>query len=262
MDESSYIFQLIAGLLFLAAGVHLLRLSRRTRETPERLLGIYFLASGLSLLGWLIPEIFHLESMANRINFVLWFDLIPWALYDVGMIAFLLFARMTFRPNAAWSKWIVTTCILLLFLSLTMWSIQDVENYSIENPWFWCQWAGYTLPQLWITIEAFLNYSGACRRARIGLCDLVVVNRYLLFGCYGVISILGSWLNSSVRRSPPTREPPRRSTSRWAYSNWAGSRCSFSSSAHPPSTSAGLPRKLKGRPWTPSNVDRTLRSRC
>jgi hypothetical protein len=191
MDESSYIFQLIAGVLFLAAGAQLLRLSLRTRETPERLLGIYFLASGFSLLGWLTPEIFHLESMANRINFVLWFDLIPWALYDVGMIAFLLFARMTFRPNAAWSKWIVATCILLLFLSLTMWFIQDVENYSIENPWFWCQWAGYTLPQLWITIEAFRNYSGARRRARIGLCDLVVVNRYLLFGCYGVVSILG-----------------------------------------------------------------------
>jgi hypothetical protein len=36
-------------------------------------------------------------------------------------------------------------------------------------------------------MEAFLAYTSASRRARFGLCDRVVANRYLLFGCFGVL---------------------------------------------------------------------------
>ena len=77
----------------------------------------------------------------------------------------------------------------MLFSATTMWFFQSPDYYVIENPWYWCYWLGYTIPNIWIAIEAFLSYSSARRRARVGLCDPVVANRYFLFGCLGVDQI-------------------------------------------------------------------------
>jgi hypothetical protein len=97
----------------------------------------------------------------------------------------MLFARQAFRPDTAWANWMVGSCTLLLFAGTTMGIVQDSDYYVVENPWFWCTWLGYTIPCLWVSVEAFLSYARANRRVRVGLCDRVVANRYLLFGCFG-----------------------------------------------------------------------------
>ena len=188
---NSYTFQLIATALFFIVGVRLLRLSRRTGETPEKLLGIHFFCSGSAYFGWVIPGLFQLEQTESQINFFIWFDVVPWAVYAIGMVPFLIFARVVFRPNAAWASWMVATCTLMLFSATTMWFVQGPSYYTVENPWYWCYWWGYTIPYAWVAIEAFRSYVAARRRARIGLCSPVVVNRYLLFGCLGVDHLVG-----------------------------------------------------------------------
>ena len=185
----AYTFELVAVAFFLIVGVRLLQLSRRTGETPEKLLGVHFFCSGLAYFGWAIPAVFQLDPSASQINFIFWFDLVPWALYAIGMVPFLIFTRVVFRPDAAWAKWMVGTCTLLLFSGTTMWFVQGIDYYVIESPWYWCYWLGYTIPYVWVTIEAFHAHSTARRRAHVGLCDPVVVNRYLLFGCLGVDQI-------------------------------------------------------------------------
>ena len=180
MTDGAYITQLLSAVFFLIVGIRLLRLSRRTGETPENLLGIYFFATGLSYLGWLLPTIFHLEAMAAQ------FDLAAWSLYSVGVVPFMLFIRMAFRPNAAWANWMVYSCTLLLLTVLASWIIQGYVYYALDSPRYWCHWLGYTIPCLWLSVEAFLSHTRANRRTRIGLCDRVVANRYLLFGCFGV----------------------------------------------------------------------------
>ena len=181
-----YTYQLVATAFFLVVGVRLLLLSRRTAEAPEKLLGLHFFLSGLAYFGWVIPGLFQLNEAESQLNFVFWFDLIPWAVYGIGMVPFLIFARVVFRPNAAWAKWMVGTCTLMLFSATTMWFIQAPGYYVIENPWYWCYWLGYTIPYAWVTVEAFLSYRAAHRRALIGLCSPIVVNRYFLFGLLGV----------------------------------------------------------------------------
>ena len=173
------VFQLLAAAFFLIVGTRLLLLSRRTGEAPEKLLGCYFVATGPAYVGWVMPMIYPLDALTDPV------DLASWALYDIGVIPLVLFARVVFRPNAAWANWLAGSCTLLLFAAMTVWIIQAHGYYTIESPWFWCQWLGYTIPCLWVSIEAFLCYVRANRRLRIGLCDSVVANRYLLFGLFG-----------------------------------------------------------------------------
>lgn len=185
----AYAFQLVAAAVFLWVGVRLVRLSRHTGESPEKLLGLHFFCSGLAYLAWVIPTLFQLEEAKSRIDLTLWFDIVPWAIYDLGIVPLLLFARLVFRPDATWGKWLVATCTLMLLSATTMWFAQQqpgVYFYSVESPWYWCNLFGYAIPYVWLAIEAFLAHSAARRRARIGLCSRVVVNRYLLFGFYGV----------------------------------------------------------------------------
>ena len=69
----------------------------------------------------------------------------------------------------------------------------DVEGMELSNPWFWVEWVGYTAPFGWVAIDSLRSFSSASRRARIGLCDAVVVHRYLLWASFGALQVAGSF---------------------------------------------------------------------
>jgi hypothetical protein len=180
MLESAFITQALAATFFIVVGIRLFLLGRRTGEAPEKALGFYFFATGWAYVGWLLPTVHEFQgAVADAM------DLTIWAIYTVGVIPFIVFTRMTFRPNAAWSKGLMVVLSLMLLSSMAMWVMKGSGFYTIDNPWFWPHWLGYTIPCVWVSIEALLAYASANRRARIGLCDRVVANRYLLFGLFG-----------------------------------------------------------------------------
>ena len=180
MIDSALIVQLVAAVFFLVVGIRLIMLSWRTGETPEKLLGAYFVFTGLAYVLWQLPLYFEQAMTGNPI------DLVSWALYCVGVIPFVLFARLVFRPEIAWATGLVRFCIVALVAGMTAWIVQGEEYYVFQNPWYWAVWLGYSIPCLWFAIEAFLCHASAKRRVRIGLCDHVVANRYLLFALFGV----------------------------------------------------------------------------
>jgi hypothetical protein len=63
MDGHAYIGELLSVVFFLIAGARLLGLSRRTRETPELLLGLAFVVSGIALLLYLMPYVHFFEAL-------------------------------------------------------------------------------------------------------------------------------------------------------------------------------------------------------
>jgi hypothetical protein len=64
------------------------------------------------------------------------------------------------------------------------------EGVEIDNAWYWPNYLGYTVAAMWLAFEAIHSYSGARKRNRIGLCEAAVVNRYLLWSCFGVFQVL------------------------------------------------------------------------
>jgi hypothetical protein len=187
VEEQAYIGELIAALVYLYVGTRLLRLSSRTGEVPERLLGAMFLVTGASFLLYDLPIIFNSESLWTPLNFA-------------GRVAFLpapmllaVFTRRVFRPEGVWATWIVygTAALLVGGVGGSVWS-GDLEGFSIGSPWFWAEWVGYTIPFAWAGVEALGHHRGARRRLRLGLCDPLVCNRYLLWGFFGAMQVLVS----------------------------------------------------------------------
>jgi len=182
--DTAIIVQLVAAAFFIVVGIRLTMLGRRTGQTPEKLLAAYFIFQGLAYTLWQTPMYFELALTGNPL------DLASWTLYCVGVIPFVLFCGLVFRPGVAWATWLVRFCIVSLVAGMTMWLVQGVDYYVLSNPWYWAVWLGYSIPCVWFATEAFLCYASAKRRVRVGLCDHVVANRYLLFGLFGVFEIL------------------------------------------------------------------------
>ncbi len=184
MEEYAYLTSIFAGAFYLIASLRLTRLSRRTGERPERLLGIYFGLSGVYYVGFNLPSLLGFAPWTAEIEWVL-----EW-IYVAGIFPYLFFISSVFRPDSTWAGVLVWLCAVLLMVGTLMGELSTYAAYSLDNPWFVMQWAGYSIPCVWLCGEATLSHQGARRRARLGLCTPVVANRYLLLALFGGFQIL------------------------------------------------------------------------
>ena len=185
MEEQAYIGELISALVYLYAGARLLRLSSRTGEVPERLLGAMFLVTGTSFLLYDLPIILDSESLWTPLQFAGRLTFLP------APVLLAVFTRRVFRPEGAWASWMAygTAILLIAGVGGSVWS-GDLEGFSIGSPWFWAEWIGITIPYAWAGMEALAHHRRARRRLRLGLCEPVVCNRYLLWGIFGAAQVL------------------------------------------------------------------------
>jgi len=182
MEDHAYIGELLAGIVYLIAGVRLLRLGRRTGKLPERLLGATFLFMGVSSVLYVLPVFSRFESLWTPLNFAGRVTYLPAAV----MLA--LFTRLVFRPDKRWGAWLVWGSAILLVTGVGGSALGgDWEGFSISNRWFWFEWVGITLPFCWAGSEALIQYRRARRRLDLGLCEPLVCNRYLLWALFGAL---------------------------------------------------------------------------
>jgi len=187
MEGSAYLLELVAGLAYVAVGSRLLVRARRTGEAPERLLGLYFAFTGVSYLLYELPLFLELPAIVTPMFFA------GRGVYALGIVPLALFMQRVFHPGDAWASWLVWTCALCLFAGLVVSALGgDLEGMTLSSAWFWVEWMGYTAPFGWVAIASLRSFSSATRRARIGLCEAVVVNRYLLWAAFGALQVASS----------------------------------------------------------------------
>ncbi len=187
MEGSAYLLEIIAALAYLVVGGRLLDRARRTGEAPERLLGLYFAFTGVSYLLYELPLFLELPAIVTPMFFA------GRVVYALGIVPLALFMRRVFHPGDTWARWLVWACALCLFAGLLFSALAgDLEGMTLSNGWFWVEWIGYTAPFGWVAIDSLLSFANATRRARIGLCEAVVVNRYLLWAIFGALQVAGS----------------------------------------------------------------------
>ena len=184
MEENAYLTSIFASVFYLVASVRLLRLNRRTGERPELLLGIYFGFSGAYYLAFNLPGLFGFDSWPPATEWM-----IEW-IYVLGVFPYLFFIRSVFRPKAAWAGALVGICSVLLLVGTALGTLNGGDVYSLDNLWFHVQWTGYTAPCAWLGLEAMLSRRGARKRTRLGLCEPIVANRYLLLALFGGFQFL------------------------------------------------------------------------
>ena len=185
MESYPYIGELLTSIFYLVVGARLLKLASRTGQVPERLLGVLFLLSSASYLAYVSPMVFNEDWLWTPLNFL------GRVLYLPIPALLAIFTREVFRPKSRWAAWFVWFSVVLPVAGVGGSVLGgDWEGYSLGNPGFWAEWTGYTFPFFWAGVEAFSQYATARRRRKHGLCDPIVCNRFLLWGIYGVVSVI------------------------------------------------------------------------
>jgi len=178
----------IACLAYLYVGVHLYRLSRRTGQLPEFLIAACFLFWMLSYVFYDIPyAIVESDELVPAV--CSYGSLIVLAL---GNVAFSLFIRTVFRRDARWATWLVAAIVISLVVGLagTAW-IGDWEGINpLANPWYWLDFFGSFAPPTWMGAEGLAQYSKARRRLKLGLCEPMACNRFLLWAIAGALWVI------------------------------------------------------------------------
>jgi len=203
MEQIAYLISITAGVFFLIAGYRLLRLSGRTREHPELLLGLYLALSSQWYLLYNAPYFLGIEALPPLLG-----QSSEW-IYILGTIPYLLFLRSAFRPESAWATALVIVSTLFVFTGAVVATLGGGISNSL-NASYLLMYAGYIVPCYWMCCEGAISHAAAKKRVRIGLCDPIVSNRYLLFAGFGFCQIVGGivelvWAygNSGPGTAPP-----------------------------------------------------------
>jgi hypothetical protein len=185
MEFYTLIGEIVAGIVYLLMGAQLYRLSLQSRQIPDRLLSVTLLSWGLS---YLVYDAFVVFADRGA-------QLSPWISFSsvfvmyLGSIAFAFFTRSVFRRHEAWARWLVAAISIGLVAGLAGsvllgdWSGGD----PIGNPWYWPKWACGAAPLVWMGAEGFSHYARARQRRKLGLCEPLDCNRYLLWGLAGLL---------------------------------------------------------------------------
>lgn len=215
--------QALAGLCLLlfvvtvtVVGARMLLLAQRTGGRHERLIG-----SGMLLIGMLgFPG-----SIASGfggpvadLRLPIWFA--SSIVTQIGILLIYAFTWQVFRSAQAWGRGLVGVAALLLFASLVgaghalATAPPDALSPIVARAWLLVGMIGYSGCFFWSAIEGFVHWASARRRLALGLADAVVVNRFLLWGVFGlaatginVASGIGAALGHDPSKSPLTLVP-------------------------------------------------------
>ena len=153
---------------------------RRTRGLPELLLGTMLVSA--TVLGY------PLAVASSRIRpSELWgIHLLSQSLFTVGYACLLLFTLRVFRPTELWAKGLAGGTLLALVACSVAYAI-ELAGESPRRPQ---EMLGLTLVSsaaigvayLWTTVESLAYYRQLRLRLRLGLAQVAVANRVLLWG--------------------------------------------------------------------------------
>ena len=185
MDDIAYIMESVAGIIFLAVGVRLYLLSRRTGQAPEYFIALAFMSWGLGYALYDIPYAFT-EGDESIAPFFSYTSLI---VVNVGTAAFALFTMNVFRAQQRWALWLAVAIVVCLVLGLagTAW-VGDWEQVDpLANPGYWPQTVGGLAPMIWMGVEGLVHYARARKRLKLGLCTPLTCYNFLLWGLAGAL---------------------------------------------------------------------------
>lgn len=181
MEDNAFIGGIIAGIVYFAAGIRLIRLSWRTQGSPELTLGIAFILWALSYACWQIPIATANQPLTRPLFFA------GRVFTNAGTIFLAYFIWIGFRNQSSWAKYLVHAIVLCMLAAMAG-SIAEGDWGGIqptENPWWFVDWGAGFVAMAWVGVEGSIEYTKARRRMRLGLCDPLVCNRYLLWAVVG-----------------------------------------------------------------------------
>jgi len=137
-----------------------------------------------------MPSPFMLEFLIEPFTFVGRLS------YAVAVFAIAIFTRRVLQSDEEWARWLMYGSVLLVSAGIALSVVEgDLGGfYPLGNGAFWLEWAGLLLPFVWMGVAAFVQYGKSRQRVRLGLCDPLVCNRFLLFSLFSLFEVCGFFL--------------------------------------------------------------------
>jgi hypothetical protein len=182
MSYNAYYAEVVAMTVFLVMGIRLYRVSAQTRGLPERCLSAAFLLWALGYILWDVPAVFTEDAQllagcafGGRIAI------------HLGTIALALFIRAVFRPDSRWALWfVVANAVGMLGGAADSARMGDwLGERPFEYAGYWLEIVANVAPSAWMAAEGLIAYQSAKKRLRLGLCDALSCNRFLLWALAG-----------------------------------------------------------------------------
>lgn len=169
-------------------GLRMLLLARRTHGVPELAIGagsvlicgVGFPASVASGFGGVVEEVNARLWVASEL------------VTQLGIVLLYVFTQQVFRPGVRWAKALVACVAVQLPLALAgaagaiAVAVPGEHSVQVMRSELLLCFAGYAGCFVWSAGESLRHYGMARRRRALGLADGVVVNRFLLWGLYGL----------------------------------------------------------------------------
>jgi hypothetical protein len=187
MIDAPYVAQIITGLSFLVLAFGLLRRASRTGAAAERLLGVVFLLMGTSYAFSETPYVFQLPLLEAP------FSLLGRISYAASVILLAVFTLRVLQHDEAWARWLVCSSASLIAagLGLAVWEEDWGGFQPLRSYGFWIEWVGLLVPFVWMGLAAFAQFGRAREQARLGLCNPLLSNRFLLLSLFGLLQVCG-----------------------------------------------------------------------
>jgi hypothetical protein len=150
------------------------------------ILGLSFLLWGLSYACWQIPIATANQPLTQPLFFA------GRVLTNAAMIFFACFVRIGFRNRSRWAKYLVYAIAFGQLAGIAgSIAVGDWEGIRpTSNRWWFLDWGSGVLVVAWVAVEGFIEYPKARKRMRLGYCDPLVCNRFLLWGIAGSVWLL------------------------------------------------------------------------
>ncbi len=186
---------LVSTVAFIATGgivgVRLLRLALRTRELSDFLVG--FSLFDLSAIAYPLILYGSLADLSlDAAKQALFASSLAMALGWIGVFGF---TQRVFRPGSMPARALAAAGCAMLVYGLVSGAgyIHRAETHaaleSSASPLLWIQFAAVGA-YAWTAYEGFRCASQARKRMKLGLADPLVANRFLLWGCVGIASLI------------------------------------------------------------------------
>jgi hypothetical protein len=174
------VFAALAGLVSVVVswvvGIRLIRLSRRTRQAPELMIGVALLLAG-GVWSPLVMIGRQASSLPDPVRAAL---MVVGALAGVaGMSGLALFDWRVYRPGTRWAPALVAVYVAALAAVFVVQTVGDgwtAYAHTENGMWIGASWIGIAI-YAWTVYEAWRQDSMQRRRAALGLADPVVTDR-------------------------------------------------------------------------------------
>lgn len=190
----------------LAIAVKTFALWLRTRGLPELLLSLYL--SCATVIGY--PLAIAMSQIPASENW--WIHVLAQLVTSAGSVWLLLFTLKVFRPHTLWARCLVGLCLVLILAT----SVSYIAEVTGDNPRAPQEMPDFVLlislpiaiGYFWTTIESLGYHRRLKLRLRLGLSQVVVTNRVLLWGLMALAAGTAVAINMAALEAGSYMSPP------------------------------------------------------